>query len=105
MRAFRLMLMLAAMSAVGLLPAPAGAGTAKDKFDKLIAKSAAPEPINPSNPKFRAACACTGALPAVPGFLIRASFDDDLYCALPGLNTDGGLGAYTYCTQFAVLGR
>jgi hypothetical protein len=105
MRAFRLMLVLAAMSAVGLLPAPAGASTAKDKFDKLIAKSAAPEPINSTNPKFRVACACTAAPPAVPGFLIRASFDGDLYCALPGFITDGALGAYTYCTQFVVLGR
>lgn len=98
-------MVLVAAAAVMLHPANAGAGTAKDKFDRLIAKFVASEPIDGQHPKRGVACACTVALPASPGFLVRATFDQKIYCALPGFSGDGALGAYSYCQSFVVLGR
>ncbi|MCC6765067.1 MAG: hypothetical protein IT293_10425 [Deltaproteobacteria bacterium] len=86
-------------------PWMAHAGNAQKKFNSLIAKFAVTEPFDFAKPSFRGACACTVALPAVPGFLVREMFDHKIYCAMPGFDSDGRLVAYGYCQQFVVLGK
>jgi hypothetical protein len=93
------------LTALGLASALATPVLASDQetFNKLIAKYAA----TATNPKPKAACACTEFDPPKPGFVEVLNFGsgDQVFCILPQFDANGHMTGSGFCTHFEVLAK
>ena len=82
---------LATIARLGVLQASAHAGTAKETFDKLIAKFAPDQASLQQNFKPKVGCGCVSN--ELPGFVVL-DVAGHVNCGLPQFNPNGSLGGF-----------
>src|SRR5262249_3049165 len=92
---------LATLTLLSILRAPAGATTAQETFNKLIAKFAPDETSLSQNFKPKVGCGCVSN--QLPGFVLLDGVGH-VNCGLPQFNPDGSLVGFFFCNgDFVVL--